>query len=230
MAKILKFSTKEKYLTGIKPIRNYIPEWYKKTDRFIGKKQIIGGVTDGAKTIKLCVPFLDTLVSGYTVELWQDVQVVIDNFGTQVMLWGGEPDVAEKRPDAIQGNLPIPNGYSEQAFAWKFPFAIKTPKGYSVLMSHPMNRYDLPFITLSGIVDSDITMSPGNLPFFLKEGFEGMIPKGTPIVQIFPYKRDSWESKEDKSISEEAEKQRLLTLRSAFGYYKTKVWNKKTYN
>jgi hypothetical protein len=95
---------------------------------------------------------------------------------------------------------------------------------------HPVNRYDLPFITLTGVVDSDIAMSPGNLPFFIKKDFEGIIPKGTPIVQIFPFKRDDWKSQEDMSLVEEGKKETLLALRLAFGYYKSYVWKKKTYN
>jgi hypothetical protein len=230
MTKILKFATKEKYLVGLKPIRNYVPEWYKKTDRFFGKRQILGSNGEGAKTLKMCVPFLDTLTTGYTVELWQDVQVKIDSSNEPVMFWAGEPDAAERRPINSIGDMPIPNGYSPEPFAWKFPFAIKTPKGYSVLMSHPLNRYDLPFLTLSGIVDSDTLLNSGNLPFFIKEGFEGIIPKGTPIVQIFPYKRDDWKSEEDQDLLEEENKQKILNLRVAFGHYKNTAWNKKTYN
>jgi hypothetical protein len=230
MIKILKFATKEKYLVGLKPIRNYIPEWYKKTDRFFGKKQILGSNGEGAKTLKLCAPFLDTMTTGYTVELWQDVQVRIDNTGEPVMLWGGEPDVAERRPSLVIGDMPIPSGYSHEPFAWKFPFTIKTPKGYSLLMSHPLNRYDLPFLTLSGIVDSDATLSPGNLPFFIKKGFEGIIPKGTPIIQIIPFKRDDWKAEEDQTLVEEGNKQTTLGLRVAFGHYKNNAWKKKTYN
>ena len=30
---------------------------------------------------------------------------------------------------------------------------------------------------------------------FLKEGFEGIIEKGTPMFQIIPFKRNNWESK-----------------------------------
>lgn len=230
MEKILKFGTSEKYINGPKPSRNYIPDWYKKIDRFVGKKQIINSNAEGSKTVKLCVPFLDTLTTGYIVELWQDVQVLIDNTGSQVMLWGSEPEVSERRPNLALGEMPIPHGCSEQSFAWKFPFSLQTPNGYSLLFSHPLNRYDLPFTTMSGIVDSDVAMSPGNLPFFIKKDFEGIIPKGTPIVQIIPIKRDSWKSKEDQDLVKEGEKQKLFSLRSAFGYYKFNIWKKKTYN
>jgi hypothetical protein len=34
------------------------------------------------------------------------------------------------------------------------------------------------------------------MPFFIRDGFEGEIPVGTPIAQVFPIKRDSWQSSE----------------------------------
>jgi len=29
------------------------------------------------------------------------------------------------------------------------------PAGYSLLITHPFNRHDLPFVTLTGLVDAD---------------------------------------------------------------------------
>ena len=56
-----------------------------------------------------------------------------------------------------------------------------------------MNRFDLPFYTMSGIVESDIWGLPVFTAFFLQKDFIGVIPKGTPIFQIIPFKRDDWE-------------------------------------
>ena len=35
-------------------------------------------------------------------------------------------------------------------------------------------------------------MGWGNVPFFIKSGFEGVIPAGTPIAQLIPIKREKW--------------------------------------
>ena len=34
-------------------------------------------------------------------------------------------------------------------------WTIEAPEGYSVLFTHPVNRFDLPFTTLTGMVDCD---------------------------------------------------------------------------
>jgi hypothetical protein len=68
-----------------------------------------------------------------------------------------------------------------------------------------------------------------NHPFFIQEEFEGIIPKGTPYMQMIPIKRDSWKS-------EFAEYDPMLSLsvgkiRQYFmGGYKKMFWQKKEYN
>jgi hypothetical protein len=57
----------------------------------------------------------------------------------------------------------------------------------------PMNRFDLPFLNTTGIVDSDKVHLLGSFPFFIVEGWEGTIPAGTPYLQILPFKRDNWD-------------------------------------
>ena len=45
-------------------------------------------------------------------------------------------------------------------------------------------------MTTNGIIDNDKVSIPGQLPFFLKESFEGVILKGTPVVQIMTHHVD----------------------------------------
>jgi hypothetical protein len=46
-------------------------------------------------------------------------------------------------------------------------------------------------MTFSGIIDTDEFNLTGPLRFILKEGFEGVIKKGTPLYQMIPFKRES---------------------------------------
>jgi dUTPase len=39
-------------------------------------------------------------------------------------------------------------------FAWGALFGVGTEKSECVLITHPLNRHDLPFVTTSGIIDS----------------------------------------------------------------------------
>jgi hypothetical protein len=52
------------------------------------------------------------------------------------------------------------------------------------------------FTILPGIVDTDEYYAPVNFPFVIDDPeFQGLIPKGTPIAQIIPFKRDTCEIK-----------------------------------
>ena len=72
------------------------------------------------------------------------------------------------------------------------PWRIKVPAGYSVLLTQPFNRPDLPFTCFSGLVDCDRFETTINLPF-LWTGPVGqhLLPAGTPIAQIIPIRRDA---------------------------------------
>ena len=144
--------------------------------------------------------FYDALTAGYQILTNQDIAVEIIN-GVPNYSWR-QPGVqfVEVSRRTTEMGVPAPAGYSNEHFAWQQPFSLKTPKGYSVLICHPMNRFDLPFMTTSGIVDADGGMQYGSIPFFAKDGWEGIIPAGTPIAQVIPFKRDSWKAVYPKKI------------------------------
>jgi hypothetical protein len=180
--------------------------------------------------MKNCVPFLDALAAGYIIELSCDVQVKIVN-NVPLVSWLSDPDPITTRKPIMAPTLPTPAGCYPEHFIWVSPHAIRVPKGYSVLLTHPINRYDLPFLTHTGFADGDVCI-PGDLPipFFLKMGFEGIIPKGTPIVQLIPIKRESWISKRTDELVERSKKIHYLGNTISSGYYKLTRWNKKEYN
>jgi hypothetical protein len=231
--KIIKFGKSHPYPELPIPIRNVVPEWYKKSPRFIdGKEASIIYTERGSRSnigMKMCVPFFDPMISGYTATLWQDVQVTRRPDGLKLD-WLVDPTPINDRSNHGMELLPIPAGHVSQQYAWVTPFSIQTPPGYSVLITHPFNRYDLPFTTLNGIHDSDSIMPHGHLPFYIKDNFEGVIPAGTPIYQIFPFKRDAWESEYDETLGEKAEKRMWDGMTKMFGHYRNNVWHKKEYN
>ena len=81
--------------------------------------------------------------------------------------------------------------------------------GYSLLVIHPINRDDLPFRALSGLVDCDryhdaFVQFPAR---WVDPDFNGVLPKGTPVVQCLPVRREAW-ALQFETLSE-AEKQRV---------------------
>jgi hypothetical protein len=71
---------------------------------------------------------------------------------------------------------------------------IELPPGYSLLVTHPINRVDLPFVTLTGLIDADRYCDNFiNFPARWRDAsFKGVLPKGTPVAQCVPVKREEW--------------------------------------
>lgn len=206
----------------IVPIKKHIPKWYKDTEPWIGGKPNLT-----TKGIKKCIPFLDSLTVGYCIQTPIDLVVSLDN-GLPLITWRSEvmQNIVETRPNPQ--NIPTPAGMHSLGFMWNIWGGIKLPKGYSAVFTHPLNRIDLPFFTLSGVVD-DYEMGPGSMPFYLKEGWEGVIPQGTPIVQIIPFKRENWSSRVLPGLYA-ASKLRMTKARAVLSdYYKKHDWKKKSY-
>jgi hypothetical protein len=145
----------------------------------------------------------------------------------------------DKYKDFVQTRTPMPQftpplGYHEVHFAWWADWAVALPEGYSALYSQPFNRFELPFITTSGIVDNDNVNLPGTMPFFVIKGFSGTIPAGTPYAQIFPFKRENWQSEVDADLSyEEMAKLNHENSRKYRqpdgGIYQREVWERRKY-
>ena len=72
------------------------------------------------------------------------------------------------------------------------PWQIKTPEGYSSLLMPVLNA-NLPLQFSAGIVNTDSYHNKINFPFFVREKWKGVVKKGTPLIQVIPFKRDEWE-------------------------------------
>lgn len=223
---------KEPKLQHPESTKKSIPKWYKDMDSWVGGNPQIRELSSNS-TNKQCVPFLDALTFGYVIKLHTDIQVKrIPGVKVPEITWKVPPaPVVYRDPNGIRG-LPVPAGHDEDSWAWLSRFGIKLPKGYSVLVTHPLNRFDLPFTVTSGIMDADSYFADGSLPFFLKSGFEGFIERGTPIAQLIPFKKESWQSDvsyddKDMNLSEQVKFDANSVLS---GYYKKMFWNKKTFD
>lgn len=226
---ILNFNSVGDYMPDIKPAKQYIPEWYKdikgynKNNLKFEKESHFPMIN-----LKSCMPFFDAFASGYMVELAQDLYVEIKD-GKPKINWKAAPNPVAVR-EVEENIIPTPHGYSDSHFVWKYPHILNAKKGYSAIVTHPFNRHDLPFISLTGIVDIDVLVGNGNIPFFIKEGFEGLIPRGTPILQIIPFKRESWKINKNDSLIEKNNKENIEKERSMIGWYKSNRWQKKEFN
>lgn len=222
-------------LTAPQPAIKHVPEWYRSLSKFnksndditLDPENNLG--TDGAQVAtKMCMPFLDATTAGYMYVLEDDLYVDYADDGRPILSWNGDVMLVDKRPTI---ELPVPDNCHPIHYGWRMNWYYETPPGYSVLITHPMNRFDLPFYVQSGIVESDIWGLPVFTAFFLKRNFRGVIPKGTPIFQVIPFKRDNWEL-EVIDTDEELERHEFMAenRRSMlYGYYKKTAWRKKIF-
>jgi hypothetical protein len=231
------------------PTQKEIPHWYKNADRFAkmpnGKhykatKQICPiakpETTDDygkIPTWKACPAIMDAFMTGYVFKTPCDLTFFKNAKGIiDVKI----DDIKFKDFCSLRAPMPQfehPRGFYKNHFAWMSDWGLELPEGYSALFMTPMNRFDLPFINTTGIVDSDKVHLLGSFPFFIAEGWEGILPAGTPYLQVLPFKRENWEHQIDilskSEIYDKMVKNANFYRQPDGGVYKSKVWTKREY-
>jgi hypothetical protein len=217
---------------NIEPSSEFIPEWYRKSVSRIpntNSELLVHNPSVTTSTYKRCTPFFDAITAGYMMYLTADIEIIKKENDLPYIMWRTPRTIiTEHSPDQWEG-LPCPDGYSPFIYKWHNQFNIKLPKDYSLLFLSPINRFDLPFLTITGIVDCDMYNGNVHFPFFIKNNFTGIIEKGTPITQIIPIRREYWK-KEHGSYDA---KSSLLNKENFFSTikrsYKNNYWNRKEY-
>ena len=205
------------------------PEWYKKLSAFWDGSKQPRHYEEGTAniTVKWCNPFGDALGAGYQIVLGNDLQVTQEDNNTQFRWnYGGENFVSTHDLLQVSPDL-IPPGFNTNPFKFRNLWGIKTPKGYSSMIVHPLNRPELPFYTLAGVVETDTYVAPIHLPFLIRKDFLGIIPAGTPIAQVIPFQRKSWVTKITDFNAEKAETFKANYHRTMHRPYKRLHWQRK---
>tara|TARA_Y100001951_G_C11256895_1_gene249959 strand:- start:279 stop:1013 length:735 start_codon:yes stop_codon:yes gene_type:complete len=76
-------------------------------------------------------------------------------------------------------------------------FVIRTPKGYSTRFKSLSNVFNLPFQMFEGVVETDKYYNAINFPFRYtgpEEPHTYILQRGTPLIQLIPFKREKWKS------------------------------------
>lgn len=171
-----------------------LPDWFKR----LPSRAFSPLLQEEQQTVKRCPPFIDAMTSGFLMPLVADLTVE-----DGVLSWDRDVPAGSFAPyprspidfhDASQvAGSPL---FDEDRFLIKFHnfWTIELPPDYSLLVTHPFNRHDLPFVTLTGLVDVDRYRD--NFIHFparwSNPAFSGVLPKGTPVAQCLPLKRELW--------------------------------------
>ena len=231
------------------PTQKETPDWYKDADRFAkmpngeyykAPKEVCpfpkeGTVDDYGRipTWKACPAIMDAFITGYVFKTPCDLTFTKNSSGYLDVKVDNPMYTEFCMPRAPMPQFEHPHGYYKHHFAWMADWGIKLPEGYSALFMTPMNRFDLPFLNTTGVVDSDKVNLLGSFPFFIVEGWEGTIPAGTPYLQILPFKREDWEN-EIEEIDKSSAYDELMSNRQFYrqpdgGVYKNKIWSRREY-
>ena len=217
------------------PADSFVPEWYKKMESYPNNKKKPDGKGGTSGTIKRCMPVFDAITAGYILVTPADIWVTqkpsqSNPLESQPYYEWANFGLVEFHPIEQAPTYPNNTGHTESYPKFINPWAVKTPKGYSTLFTQPMHRESI-FTILDGIVDTDNYFANVNFPFVLNNvRFEGLIPAGTPMAQVIPFKREKWEMKLGKEKQVKEQFLLALNLRSKiFDGYKTLFREKKEY-
>ena len=223
----------DKYIVPPIPSAKLMPGWMKNMPTHADPEM---------QTVKRCIPFLDAMTAGYTILNHIDLYIFQKTDGdVRFKYLDSEHKAALEMHPPIEthSNAQVPGTPFEHMTILKYlnPWRIQTPKNYSLLFLPPANRFDLPCIPLVGLVDTDEYRNVVNFPFIIptlqKDEKEHFIPKGTPIVQVIPIKREAWKQKitiYDDKVLQETKKHRENISADREDYYRRKLWRRKVYN
>ncbi len=171
------------------PAKSYLPDWFRKLPAIDPEAE---SPTNTGLTVKRCMPFLDAMTTGWILTLPATVRMDISDAGGRVdCAWDFDrPLVANHAMHQVKGN---PMGGRPPCKFINF-WTIATPPGWSCLFVNPLNRPNGLFEVVAGVVDTDTYRSPIHFPFFAT-GEDGLhvIEKGSPVVQLIPFKRAATE-------------------------------------
>jgi hypothetical protein len=169
-----------------------IPEWLKR----MGANAPSADVGAEIRTVKQCPPFVDAMGFGFVMPLVTDVRVDRGRFEWD---WDLGPSSVGPYPRS-----PLSFHLGEQLAGAPFADAdnaaikftnywtIETPPDHALLVTHPFNREELPFRTLTGLVDTD-RYKNGCIQFpalWRDADFVGVLERGMPIAQCVVVPRD----------------------------------------
>jgi len=223
------------------PTKTVLPEWFKELK-----------YTDKNRNIKGCVPFLEAVTTGYVLKVPQDFEIkwnVTTKKDNQLLKdafinYAGDYHIIDPTLNFNQGRQqeahPLNQVGEKCPFLKKHgnykipkllnPFIIQTPPGYSCMFIPLLNNTDERFTPLAGIVHTDKFYAPVNFPYIinapLEKTVDSVVKKGTPFIQIIPFKRESWKMKVEPVNTKKHWYSYFSLSTTIIHAYKNLFWNK----
>ena len=220
-----------------RPASKFVPEWYKETENTFPSQEQVNPqgdhvIIDGP-TIKKCLPVRDYLTSGYIIPAWMDHHIKRDSAGKMQNLlhgkWQDHYNLGCEWHSKKQFDKSPMCEFSDGDKILKIvnPWRIKTPKGYSCLFYSPFYQKS-DFTILPAIVDTDLHNVPINFPTIVTSD-DAFIAQGEPLIQVFPFKRESWSHVVKKGDMDEFRVGHLKNSSMWESFYTKFLWHRKRF-
>lgn len=190
------FVTKIKGLTLLedclpKPAHEYIPQWWKDSPT-VKTENTFDSKTSG--NMKACPSFADYFTKGYIVPMWVDSYLKYDSETGQWswtvsdnrFSWDYHPN--SQYLDYVDHKFLNKNSFF--TFKSQLPWNIFTTKGYSLYQLPTFFHFNEDFSVVPGVRDTDIYHEMNIQILIHSDKKEIFIPRGTPIAQYIPFKRE----------------------------------------
>lgn len=188
------------------PVKAVMPDWFAKLEMrhtgahtsakdFIESGLNVQNPRSQGLTAKACMPLRDYMTSGYVIKTYADISftVEIDEYGNE-RYWYVTSDAASLSGHA---NIQLPStgdGIKRDYVKFINPWRIKTPPGYSCLFYQPEYLFENRFKLFPAIVDTDGYDQAINFPGKLTKSGSFILEAGTPLMCVFPFKREDFAS------------------------------------
>lgn len=207
------------------PSRKFMPDWFKSLSPKLGNGY-------EKSTIKKCSPFLDSLTAGWIIPLASEIYIKTNDDCSSFEWECKYPKSILETHSSDQLNGEKHPQFPKPPMKFMNYWSIKVPDGWSVLFTPPLNRQDPRFTCMSGIVDCDKYEEFINFPFFWnKPNYDGFLQVGTPLVQVIPIHRKSFQMNYDTHIFTESEWKTVEKGRAIRqtheSWYRNRLWVRK---
>ena len=172
-----------------------LPDWLRTSPGKV-MSDLLGGAE--LRTLKHCPPFLDALRTGVLLRLACAITATDDG-----LVWDWPVPVPNDLdipasplglhlPDQLAGT-PLKPRPDQPIVKFINHWTLEAPAGFSLLVTHPFGREELPFRTLTGVVDAD-RFGLGHIhapALWVDPAWRGTLEVGTPYAQVLAVPRSA---------------------------------------
>jgi hypothetical protein len=194
------------------PASQHVPPWFRNT----AAEFPLGG------TLKKCPPYLTAMAAGYIIPAPADLRLIMST-NRELAAEGTVSYISAHFPQQYAG-APFE---SYPVVKFENPWIIVTPPEFVCLITGPINRFELPFVPLAGIVETGRYYKEVQLPMacLLQPGQSYELRADEPMIQVVPLRRDAWAAKiAPLDRARRAEQQALFDVNPHT--YKERFWQK----